>query len=178
MINCLDSTYALTRRELQKSDQNVYVAMTDVQIQESRTAINQAEIVKRVTELAFVFIISVTGSAFGMNIQELAYSPPSVWVSLLVMLGVTLTTILCSLECTYNIFGSIRKLLKTVTPKELTSWARIRLYKEKVDGDPVREGWPRLKLLPWPIRQLILAARLLYDSCRIPLALVQRLCGV
>lgn len=110
-----------------------------------------------------------------MNIQELAHSPPSAWVSLLVMLGVTFTTIICALETTHNVFRSTRKLLKILIPKDLASRARIWLYKEKVDEDSVREGWPRLKLLPWPIRQLIRLFWLLYESCRVPLALVQRL---
>lgn len=53
MITCLESLHTLTRRELQKRDHRVHVAMTDVQIRESRTAINQAETVKRLTQLAF-----------------------------------------------------------------------------------------------------------------------------
>ncbi len=176
MITCLDFALASTRQELRERDQTVRQELVRIQIRESRTAIHQAETVTRLTQLAFVFIpISVTCSAFGMNIHELANRPPPGWVSLLVMLGVTLTTIICSLEFTHNVFWSMIKVFKALTPQKLVSTARNWLYKKNIDEEPTREGWFRPEILLWPMRQLICLVKLLRYGYRGPLAMVQRL---
>ena len=113
-----------------------------------------------------------------MNIHELANRPPPGWVSLLVMLGVTLTTIICSLEVTHNVFWSMIKLFKAITPQKLVATARNWLYKKNVDEEPTREGWFRPKILLWPMRQLIRLVNLLRYAYRGPLAMVRRLVRV
>lgn len=54
--------------------------LTLLQIEESRKAIQQAETVRRLTILAFVFIpLSTVCGAFGMNLRELGSDTPA-WV--------------------------------------------------------------------------------------------------
>lgn len=136
METSLKSILADLERMLNKRIQNLQLKMTNVQIEESRTAIRQAETVKRLTTLAFIFIpISATCSAFGMNIQELADRPPPVWVSLFVMLGVTLTTIVCSLKTTHNVLWAISRSLGPLKHESMAWRARIWLRNRMIDED-------------------------------------------
>ena len=97
--------------------------LTSTQIEESRKAIQQAETVKRLTALAFVFIpISAVCSAFGMNIQELNGHLPPVWIFVIVALGVTGTTLVCSLRMTQHLFWALVKGGKTMSLVWTTRW--------------------------------------------------------
>ncbi|KAK7699431.1 hypothetical protein SLS57_012406 [Botryosphaeria dothidea] len=67
------------------SQQHILLAHT--QLLESRKGIEQADTVKRLTALAFIFIpISTATSVFGMNIQELNPNP-RIWVFLVTCAG-------------------------------------------------------------------------------------------
>ena len=69
------------------------VQLAETQLEESRKAIQQADTIKRLTILAFVYIpIQTAASIFGMNVGELSRSP-SIWtfvVVALVMLSITI----------------------------------------------------------------------------------------
>lgn len=57
--------------------------ITHLRIQESRRSIQEAAFVKRLTQLAFIFIpLSYVSSLFGMNISELNGAGPKLWKSL------------------------------------------------------------------------------------------------
>lgn len=94
--------------------------LAETQLEESRKAIQQADTIKRLTILAFIYIPIQTASAvFGMNLKELQPSP-SVWVFIVVavvLLAMTLSAagwhhILSFLyRQHYKIFGSFRHML-------------------------------------------------------------------
>jgi hypothetical protein len=55
--------------------------LTELSIQESQRSIREATSVKRLTQLAFVFIpLSFATSIFGMNLNELTGVGPNVWI--------------------------------------------------------------------------------------------------
>jgi CorA-like Mg2+ transporter protein len=70
------------------------IALSEIQIQESRKAIEQTETVRKLTMLAFIFIpTSTICSFFGMNVKEMD-NHPRIWIffaSLLVVLAITVT---------------------------------------------------------------------------------------
>jgi hypothetical protein len=70
--------------------------LAETQLEESRKAIEQAETVKRLTRLAFVFIpISTVCSAFGMNIREMSPNP-SIHIFIITVASVTFLTFLAA----------------------------------------------------------------------------------
>lgn len=106
----LESLHAIVERRLQRSMYSIQLMMTDTQIKESRTAIQQAGSVKRLTVLAFIFIpISTVSSAFGMNVQQLTDNPPSIWISFAMMTTVTLVAIVFSSEITHDLLLGLEK---------------------------------------------------------------------
>lgn len=70
------------------------IALSEIQIQESRKAIEQTETVRKLIMLAFIFIpTSTICSFFGMNVKEMD-NHPRIWIffaSLLVVLAITVT---------------------------------------------------------------------------------------
>ena len=70
--------------------------LAETQLEESRKAIQQADTIKRLTILAFIYIpIQTSAALFGMNIREIAQSSgmPSAWmftVTTTILLGATL----------------------------------------------------------------------------------------
>lgn len=70
------------------------VQLAETQLEESRKAIQQADTIKRLTILAFVYIpIQTAASIFGMNVGELS-SSPSIWIFVavaVVMLSITVS---------------------------------------------------------------------------------------
>ena len=91
--------------------------LAETQLEESRKAIQQADTIKRLTILAFIYIpIQTTASIFGMNLKELSPNP-SVWTFVLVMvllLAVTMSAAGWQHISNYSsrlrnvIFGSLR----------------------------------------------------------------------
>ncbi|KAL8905172.1 MAG: hypothetical protein Q9207_002799 [Kuettlingeria erythrocarpa] len=91
---------------LRSNESGLQIDLMNTQIEESRKAIQQAEVVKRLTALAFVFIpISTVCSAFGMNIEQLSHNLPSVWVFATVALAITVSTLICSTELAGYLLG-------------------------------------------------------------------------
>ena len=94
--------------------------LAETQLEESRKAIQQADTIKRLTVLAFIYIpIQTASSIFGMNLKELQPNP-SIWVYIItcvIMLIVTLTAagwrhfleFICRLHV--RVFGSFRHKL-------------------------------------------------------------------
>lgn len=67
--------------------------LAETQLEESRKAIQQADTIKRLTILAFIYIpIQTTASIFGMNLRELNPNP-SIWVFALVATLLLLLTL-------------------------------------------------------------------------------------
>ncbi|KAL9585102.1 MAG: hypothetical protein Q9212_001728 [Teloschistes hypoglaucus] len=96
-----------------ESKLQIDLAMT--QVEESRKAMQETEVVKRLTALAFIFIpVSTVCSAFGMNVQELSGDLPPVWLFAVVAVAITLVTIICSLEMAGHILWAILSLLHTM----------------------------------------------------------------
>lgn len=107
-----------------ESDLQIDLMMT--QIEESRKAIQQAEVVKRLTALAFVFIpVSTVCSAFGMNIQQLSQGLPSVWVFVTVALAVATSTVICSTELANNVFWATLSLVDAFGAAWRTWWQDV-----------------------------------------------------
>lgn len=97
---------------LRSNESGLQIDLMNTQIEESRKAIQQAEVVKRLTALAFVFIpISTVCSAFGMNIEQLSHNLPSVWVFATVALVITVSTLICSTELAGNLFWGMLGLI-------------------------------------------------------------------
>jgi hypothetical protein len=72
------------------------VELAQTQLIESKKAIQQADTIKRLTILAFIFIpISTASSVFGMNVKELDPTP-SVWVFIVVTIGLLSVTLLAA----------------------------------------------------------------------------------
>ena len=99
-----------------------------------------------------------------MNIQELAHRPPPVWVSFLVMMGVTLITIICSLETTHNIFWGFRKLLRPLASRKMALKARRWLKTIVYDHTSLQ-----------PTSKFARLVRLLYTLCVVPGMVVREL---
>ena len=99
---------------IRSNESRLQIDLVNTQIEESRKAIQQAEVVKRLTALAFVFIpISTVCSAFGMNIQELSHNLPSAWVFATVALAVAISTVICSTELAVNLLWAFLSLLSS-----------------------------------------------------------------
>ncbi|KAL8912617.1 MAG: hypothetical protein Q9171_002419 [Xanthocarpia ochracea] len=74
---------------LHSNEGDLHMELTTLQIEESRKAIRQGAVIKRLTALAFVFIpISTVCSAFGMNLREFGKVLPPAWVFAVVALTV------------------------------------------------------------------------------------------
>lgn len=100
-----------------ESKLQIDLAMT--QVEESRKAMQETEVVKRLTALAFIFIpVSTVCSAFGMNVQELSGDLPPIWLFAVVAVTVALVTIVCSLEIAGHMLWAILSLLYTI----MTAW--------------------------------------------------------
>ncbi|KAI9720111.1 MAG: hypothetical protein M1828_005839 [Chrysothrix sp. TS-e1954] len=68
------------------------VHLAETQLEESRKAIQQADTIKRLTILAFVYLpIQTAGTLFGMNVSELRHQP-SVWTFALVTVALLIVT--------------------------------------------------------------------------------------
>ena len=95
------------------------VDLAESQFEESGRAIQEAQVVRRLTALAFIFIpISTVCSAFGMNVSELSGELPPVWIFVVVALAITSFTVICSLELTRNIFYAFLDIIYTA----ITAW--------------------------------------------------------
>jgi hypothetical protein len=74
-------------------------------IQESRRSIKEAVSVKRLTQLAFVFIpLSYASSLFGMNINEMTGNGSSLWIFV-----VTSLALLISAMCFWGLSSTIQR---------------------------------------------------------------------
>ncbi|KAL8734007.1 MAG: hypothetical protein Q9166_001768 [cf. Caloplaca sp. 2 TL-2023] len=110
------------------NESGLQIDLMMTQVEESRKAMQQAEVVKRLTALAFVFIpISTVCSAFGMNIEQFNRNLPSVWVFVTVALAVAISTVICSLELSGNIFWAMLSLLNSLGTAWRT-WFRYRQH--------------------------------------------------
>lgn len=99
---------------LRSNESGLQIDLMNTQIEESRKAIQQAEVVKRLTALAFVFIpISTVCSAFGMNIEQLSHDMPSVWVFATVALAITISTLICSTQLAGNLFWGMLSVMNS-----------------------------------------------------------------
>ena len=66
-------------------------------IRESQKSIEEAVSVKRLTQLAFIFIpLTYTSSLFGMNIKEMNGGGPKLWIFLFVSVCISVITLLLS----------------------------------------------------------------------------------
>lgn len=109
---------------------DVHRIMTNRQIEAprtARTAIQQAETIKWLAKLAFIFIpISAFCSAFGMNVRELPHNQPPVWVPILVMSLITITSIVLSLDTLYNIMRDFIWAMKCISGPFMFSYTSVR----------------------------------------------------
>ncbi|KAI4167393.1 MAG: hypothetical protein LQ343_007246 [Gyalolechia ehrenbergii] len=97
---------------IRSNESRLQIDLVNTQIEESRKAMQQAEVVKRLTALAFIFIpISTVCSAFGMNVQELGQNVPSVWVFAAVAVAVAMTTVMFSTELAINMLWAVQSVL-------------------------------------------------------------------
>ncbi|KAL9594824.1 MAG: hypothetical protein Q9219_006815 [cf. Caloplaca sp. 3 TL-2023] len=104
---------------IRSNETRLQIDLVNTQIEESRKAMQQAETVKRLTALAFVFIpISTVCSAFGMNIRELSHGLPSIWIFATVAAAVAITTVVCSTQLAGNLFWAFLSLLNS----SATAW--------------------------------------------------------
>ncbi|KAL8689617.1 MAG: hypothetical protein Q9224_004601 [Gallowayella concinna] len=111
---------------LRNNERDLQIQLTTLQIEESRKAIRQGAVVKRLTALAFIFIpISTVCSAFGMNIQEFDAGLPSVWIFAVVALAAAVVTAMCSLELSGNIFWAMLSLLNTWAASWRNWWQNV-----------------------------------------------------
>lgn len=93
---------------IRSNESRLQIDLVNTQIEESRKAMQQAEVVKRLTALAFVFIpIGTVCSAFGMNVQELNHNLPSIWVFATVAIAVALVSVIFSTEVAINMLWAI-----------------------------------------------------------------------
>lgn len=188
--HCLESLLADVDKILREKAMEVQIQMTKIQIEESRTAIRQAETVKRLTRLAFIFIpISATCSAFGMNVQELAHTPPPVWVSLLVILGVTFTTIVCSMEKTLDVILGVWKITGVFFTKRMLRnpiyvWRHLKgrsMHDES--GEITAPRLPELSRIrlagySWPLRPILRLILELKPLLKFPLVVIDKLARI
>ncbi|KAL8820352.1 MAG: hypothetical protein Q9223_001401 [Gallowayella weberi] len=111
---------------LRNNERDLQIQLTTLQIDESRKAIRQGAVVKRLTALAFIFIpISTVCSAFGMNIREFDAGLPSVWTFAVVAFVAALLTTMCSLELSGNIFWATLSLLNTWAASWRSWWQGV-----------------------------------------------------
>ena len=69
------------------------VRLAETQLEESRKAIQQADTIKRLTILAFIYIpVQTAAGIFGMNVRELAPAP-SLWVFFIVAVALLIITL-------------------------------------------------------------------------------------
>ncbi|KAL8724897.1 MAG: hypothetical protein Q9181_006632 [Wetmoreana brouardii] len=105
---------------------DLQIDLTLMQIEESRKAMQQTEVVKRLTALAFIFIpISTVCSAFGMNVQELSGNLPPVWISILVAVTVAAFTVICSMDLTNHSLWAILSLLSSFGIQWRVRWQEV-----------------------------------------------------
>lgn len=93
---------------IRSNESRLQIDLVNTQIEESRKAMQQAEVVKRLTALAFIFIpIGTVCSAFGMNVQELSHNLPSIWVFASVAIAVALISVIFSTEVAINMLWAV-----------------------------------------------------------------------
>ncbi|KAL8689676.1 MAG: hypothetical protein Q9218_004706 [Villophora microphyllina] len=139
---CMDHEYILqqwqrSRRSLQwilndigyafrGNESNLQIDVAMMQVEESRKAMQETEVVKRLTALAFIFIpISTVCSAFGMNVQELSGDLPPIWIFAVVAVAVALLTVICSLEVAGNILWAVLSLINAMTTTWKAWWVDV-----------------------------------------------------
>ncbi|KAL8824739.1 MAG: hypothetical protein Q9170_008058 [Blastenia crenularia] len=111
---------------IRSNESRLQIDLVNTQIEESRKAMQQAETVKRLTALAFVFIpISTVCSAFGMNIREFSHNLPSAWVFATVALAVAISTVICSTALAGNIFWAVLSLLNSSAARWRNWWQDV-----------------------------------------------------
>lgn len=93
------------------------VELQQTQLEESRKAIQQADTIKRLTILAFIYIpVQTASSIYGMNLQELTPNP-SIWVFVVTALALLVLTLTAAAwqhitpylyRLSNSLFGSVR----------------------------------------------------------------------
>lgn len=91
LIEDFESHHCTIQVQIDRADKAIVSHTAFMAIHESRKAIMQAESVRRLSTMAFIFIpLSFTAAIFSMNVQELT-NPPRSWV--VVVTGVVVTII-------------------------------------------------------------------------------------
>ena len=73
--------------------ERIQVETSLASVRESRKSIDEAASVKRLTQLAFIFIpLTYASSLFGMNIKEMTGDGPKLWIFVVISICVILTT--------------------------------------------------------------------------------------
>ncbi|OJD15803.1 hypothetical protein AJ78_03983 [Emergomyces pasteurianus Ep9510] len=123
----MDLLLSRTQHRLEMKNNRINKALTKLQIQESRKSIEQAETVKRLTVLAFLYIpLSCVCAAFGMNIREME-PHPSIWVFAAVAVCVTIVTLAAaSFRAIMQVLGGLWSFLSRRIPYHFF-WFRIRV---------------------------------------------------
>jgi hypothetical protein len=81
VISFYDRTVNHARTVLHISTRRMQKHLTELSIEESRRSVQEAISVKRLTQLAFIFIpLNFASSVFGMNLNELTGVGPHIWV--------------------------------------------------------------------------------------------------
>lgn len=108
-----------------RCDRGMSVIMNDMNLAESKRAIAQAEGVKRLTFIAFVYIpLSFTTSFFGMNVRQLGSGVTPIWVWVASSVFVLVLTVMVFFLDT-GFIGRLRSLRRSVN---------MRLKGEKSDA--------------------------------------------
>ncbi|RPA85545.1 hypothetical protein BJ508DRAFT_411948 [Ascobolus immersus RN42] len=110
---------------IERANKAAAAHMSFLAIQESRRAMEQAEVVRRLTSLAFVFIpLTFTTGIFGMNVQGLQADGVSPWIP--VVLAVAVTSVTLGLNwfsgrprIDLDIFAKIERFQKSLGDAEL-----------------------------------------------------------
>ena len=103
-------------------------------IMESRRAIEESQSVKRLTQLAIVFIpLSYASSVFGMNIQEMTGNGPALWKFIVTSMALLAATVGVSITaniiirwakfCFYKVYGGFHTVAYVAK-----AWYRGELY--------------------------------------------------
>ncbi|KAL8942563.1 MAG: hypothetical protein Q9216_001607 [Gyalolechia sp. 2 TL-2023] len=112
---------------IRSNEGRLQIDLVNTQIEESRKAMQQAEVVKRLTALAFIFIpIGTVSSAFGMNIQELSHDLPSIWVFATVAIGVAMTTVIFSTEMAITMLWAVLSVIHSSGAAWRNWWQNIQ----------------------------------------------------
>lgn len=117
--------------------------LAETQLEESRKAIQQADTIKRLTVLAFIYIpIQTAAALFGMNLQELSQNPP-IWVFFVVAIALLVVTVSAAgwhriVPVLYriwnNMFGSVRLRTCRVLQKVGINISGLDEYGERLSG--------------------------------------------